>query len=77
LSTGKEQRVSLWDVFMEERPEVVKAYQEMMKHVNKNNVLDNGTNLCWHSDERLTVDISPLWQQVKLWFKEHSSFQLG
>jgi hypothetical protein len=28
---------------MEERPEVVKAYQEMMKQVNKNNVLDKKT----------------------------------
>jgi alkylhydroperoxidase/carboxymuconolactone decarboxylase family protein YurZ len=38
-----EQRVSPWEVFMEERPEVVKAYQEMMRHVNKNNVLDKKT----------------------------------
>jgi alkylhydroperoxidase/carboxymuconolactone decarboxylase family protein YurZ len=38
-----EQRVSPWEIFNEERPEVVKAYQEMMKHVNTNNVLDKKT----------------------------------
>ena len=38
-----EHRVSPWEVFNRERPEVVKAYQEMMKHVNKNNVLDKKT----------------------------------
>jgi alkylhydroperoxidase/carboxymuconolactone decarboxylase family protein YurZ len=37
------QRPNPWEVFMEERPEVVKAYQEMMKQVNKNNVLDKKT----------------------------------
>lgn len=38
-----EQRVSPWEIFNRERPEVVKAYQEMMKHVYKNNVLDKKT----------------------------------
>jgi alkylhydroperoxidase/carboxymuconolactone decarboxylase family protein YurZ len=38
-----EQRPNPWEVFMEERPEVVKAYQEMMKQVNKDNVLDKRT----------------------------------
>jgi alkylhydroperoxidase/carboxymuconolactone decarboxylase family protein YurZ len=38
-----ERRVNPWEIFKEERPEVVKAYQEMMKHVNKNNVLDKKT----------------------------------
>jgi alkylhydroperoxidase/carboxymuconolactone decarboxylase family protein YurZ len=38
-----EQRVNPWEIFMAERPEVVKAYQEMMKHVNENNVLDKKT----------------------------------
>jgi alkylhydroperoxidase/carboxymuconolactone decarboxylase family protein YurZ len=32
-----------WEIFNEERPEVVKAYQEMMKQVNKGNVLDKKT----------------------------------
>ncbi len=38
-----ERRVSPWEVFMKEKPEVVKAYQEMMKHINKNNVLNEKT----------------------------------
>lgn len=38
-----ERRVSPWDVFNEEMPEVVKAYQEMMNHVNKNNILGRKT----------------------------------
>jgi alkylhydroperoxidase/carboxymuconolactone decarboxylase family protein YurZ len=38
-----ERRVSPWEVFLKERPEVVGAYQEMMKQVNKNDVLDNKT----------------------------------
>jgi alkylhydroperoxidase/carboxymuconolactone decarboxylase family protein YurZ len=38
-----EERVNPWKTFMDERPEVVKAYQEMMKHVNKNDVLDKKT----------------------------------
>jgi alkylhydroperoxidase/carboxymuconolactone decarboxylase family protein YurZ len=38
-----EKRVNPWKIFMDERPEVVKAYQEMMKHVNKNDVLDKKT----------------------------------
>jgi alkylhydroperoxidase/carboxymuconolactone decarboxylase family protein YurZ len=40
---GMEQPVNPWEVFNQERPEVVKAYQEMMKNVNKNNVLDKKT----------------------------------
>jgi alkylhydroperoxidase/carboxymuconolactone decarboxylase family protein YurZ len=38
-----ESRVNPWEIFNQERPEVVKAYQEMMKHVNKNNALDKKT----------------------------------
>jgi alkylhydroperoxidase/carboxymuconolactone decarboxylase family protein YurZ len=38
-----EQRISPWEIFNEERPEVVKTYQEMMKRINKNNVLDKKT----------------------------------
>jgi alkylhydroperoxidase/carboxymuconolactone decarboxylase family protein YurZ len=38
-----ERRVSPWKIFLKERPEVAGAYQEMMKQVNKNNVLDNKT----------------------------------
>jgi alkylhydroperoxidase/carboxymuconolactone decarboxylase family protein YurZ len=38
-----ERRVSPWEVFMRERPEVVEAYRELMKNINKNNVLDNKT----------------------------------
>lgn len=38
-----ERRVSPWEVFVKEKPEVVKAYREMMKYVNKNNVLDQKT----------------------------------
>lgn len=38
-----DQGVSRWEVFVKEKPEVVKAYQEMMKYVNKNNVLDKKT----------------------------------
>ncbi len=37
------ERVSPWKIFMDEKPEVVRAYQEMMKHVNKNGVLDKKT----------------------------------
>lgn len=36
-------RVNPWEVFVKEKPEVVKAYQELMKHINKNDVLDNKT----------------------------------
>jgi alkylhydroperoxidase/carboxymuconolactone decarboxylase family protein YurZ len=43
MAQKMEQRVSPWEIFNRERPEVVKAYQEMMKHVNKNNVLDKKT----------------------------------
>jgi alkylhydroperoxidase/carboxymuconolactone decarboxylase family protein YurZ len=35
--------VNPWEVFVKEKPDVVKAYQELMKHINKNNVLDNKT----------------------------------
>jgi len=37
------QEVNPWEVFLKERPEVVKAFQEMMKQINKNNVLDKKT----------------------------------
>jgi len=35
-----EERVNPWEVFKSEQPEVVKAYQEMMKSSNKNDALD-------------------------------------
>jgi len=38
-----ERGVSPWEIFNQERPEVVKAYQELMKRVNKNNILDKKT----------------------------------
>jgi alkylhydroperoxidase/carboxymuconolactone decarboxylase family protein YurZ len=38
-----ERRASPWEIFNEERPEVVKAFQQMMKRINKNNVLDKKT----------------------------------
>jgi alkylhydroperoxidase/carboxymuconolactone decarboxylase family protein YurZ len=38
-----EQRASPWEIFTKERPEVVEAYRELMKSINKNNVLDNKT----------------------------------
>jgi alkylhydroperoxidase/carboxymuconolactone decarboxylase family protein YurZ len=38
-----EHRVNPWEIFNKEKPEVVKAYQEMMKHVNENNALDKKT----------------------------------
>ena len=38
-----ERRVSSWEVFVRERPEVVEAYRELMKNINKNNVLDKKT----------------------------------
>lgn len=38
-----EQRVNPWEVFMKERPEVVKTYQEMMRQVNKGGVLNQKT----------------------------------
>jgi len=37
------QEANPWEVFVKERPEVVNAYQELMKHVNKNNALDKKT----------------------------------
>ena len=38
-----EQRVSPWQVFVKERPEVVEAFQALMKEINKGNVLDKKT----------------------------------
>jgi alkylhydroperoxidase/carboxymuconolactone decarboxylase family protein YurZ len=38
-----ERRMNPWQVFVEERPEVVKAYQELMKQANKNDVLGKKT----------------------------------
>lgn len=37
------QPVNPWQVFLNETPEVVKAYQEMMKQINKDNALDKKT----------------------------------
>jgi len=37
------QRVNAWEVFVKERPEVVNSFREMMKHINKDNVLDKKT----------------------------------
>jgi alkylhydroperoxidase/carboxymuconolactone decarboxylase family protein YurZ len=36
-------RANPWQVFVDEKPEVAKAYLELMKHVNENNVLDKKT----------------------------------
>jgi alkylhydroperoxidase/carboxymuconolactone decarboxylase family protein YurZ len=38
-----ERRVSPWEIFTKEKPEVVEAYRNLMKNINKNNVLDNKT----------------------------------
>jgi len=38
-----ERRANPWQVFVDEKPEVAKAYQELMKHVNKDNILDKKT----------------------------------
>ncbi len=38
-----ERRVSPWEVFVKERPEVVEAFRELMKSINKNNVLNKKT----------------------------------
>jgi alkylhydroperoxidase/carboxymuconolactone decarboxylase family protein YurZ len=38
-----EHRVNPWQIFNKEKPDVVKAYQEMMMHINKNNALDKKT----------------------------------
>lgn len=38
-----EQRVNPWEVFMKEKPEVVKAFQEMVRQINKGDVLDKKT----------------------------------
>lgn len=43
-----EERINPWEVFKGEKPEVVKAYQEMMKHANKNDVLDRKTTALIH-----------------------------
>jgi alkylhydroperoxidase/carboxymuconolactone decarboxylase family protein YurZ len=40
--------VSPWEAFKNEEPEVVRAYQEMMKHANKNNALDKKTAALIH-----------------------------
>ena len=37
------QPVNPWQVFLNETPEVVAAYREMMKQINKDNVLDKKT----------------------------------
>ena len=38
-----EERVSPWEVFVKERPNIVSTFQEMMKQINKGNVLDKKT----------------------------------
>jgi alkylhydroperoxidase/carboxymuconolactone decarboxylase family protein YurZ len=38
-----EHRVNPWEIFQKEKPEVVNAYRELIKNINKNNVLDNKT----------------------------------
>jgi len=38
-----ERRASPWEIFNKERPEVAKAFLEMMKCINKNSVLDKKT----------------------------------
>jgi hypothetical protein len=38
-----ERRANPWEIFNEERPEVVKAFQELMNRINGNNVLDKKT----------------------------------
>jgi len=35
-----ELRVSSWEIFVKERPEVVQAYRELMKKINKNHYID-------------------------------------
>jgi len=42
------ERISPWEVFKREKPEVVRAYQEMMKHANKNDALDKKTTALIH-----------------------------
>lgn len=39
-----EQRVSPWEVFNKETPEVAKTFQEMMRYANRGNVLDKKTS---------------------------------
>jgi alkylhydroperoxidase/carboxymuconolactone decarboxylase family protein YurZ len=36
-------KVNPWEVFVKERPEVVESFRQLMKNVNKNNILDNKT----------------------------------
>jgi alkylhydroperoxidase/carboxymuconolactone decarboxylase family protein YurZ len=43
-----EERANPWEVFKNEEPEVVKAYQEMMNHANKNSALDKKTTTLIH-----------------------------
>ena len=43
-----EDRTNPWEAFKNEQPEVVKAYQEMMKNANRNNVLDKKTTALIH-----------------------------
>jgi alkylhydroperoxidase/carboxymuconolactone decarboxylase family protein YurZ len=38
-----ENRANPWEVFMNEKPEVVEAFRELMKNINKNNVLEKKT----------------------------------
>jgi alkylhydroperoxidase/carboxymuconolactone decarboxylase family protein YurZ len=43
-----ERKGNPWEIFNEERPDVIEAYQELMKRVNKNNVLDKKTMALIH-----------------------------
>ena len=38
-----EHQINPFEVFLKEKPEVVKAYQELMERINKNDVLDKKT----------------------------------
>ena len=38
-----ESRINPWEVFVKEKREVVEAYRELMKNINKNDVLDKKT----------------------------------
>lgn len=35
--------INPWEIFVKEKPEVVKAYQNLIKHINKNDILDKKT----------------------------------
>ena len=37
-----------WEAFVKDRPEIVEAYEELMKRINKNNALDKKTMALIH-----------------------------